>query len=180
MILCIYQIVEGVMKMELRRFDTELKKLQARKFGSDVEALSELCRFSMFASACGYRGKVIYLTVKDKKIVQWPYRIPKPTLRSQKVETTQAVEPKKEPVITVPAIRPQVPHQVEETFKEQLEEAEVADGEGKLKASQQVNPKKNQKPLMRKGGPKPRALKREKKKGKMKKRKSRSSSGYRR
>lgn len=153
--------------MERRRFDVELKKLQAREFGDDIVALSELCRFTMFASACGHRGQAIQLTVQNQKIVKWPYGKLKPSLKKEEVATTQVLNPKTDsiPAITAPARQIEIPHQEDE--------------EKTPKVSQEGSEEKSQKTLTRKGGAKPRALKREEKKGKLKKRRSRSSSGYR-
>lgn len=166
--------------MELRRFDNELAKLQAREFGSDVEALIELCRFSMFASACGYRGKAIKLTVMNSRIVQWPYGKPKPTLKKKEVvkEQIPMLKEKTAPVITVPLESPKLIPQ-EQRVKEENQKRQVTTAEKKASSRKKKEDEPEEKPLTRKGGPKPRALKREEKKGKSKRAKSRSSKAHR-
>jgi len=155
--------------MERRRFDIELEKLQTREFGSDAEALICLSRFTMFASACGYRGRVIQLAVKDGKIVKWPYGKPKPTFLQERRVTEQIS------ITKVPAEPTRMTSQKEVIESDQ----KITPGEKIANQWERVK-KPEEKPLARKSVPKPKALKREEKKGKVKKRKSRSSSGYKR
>ena len=123
----------------------------------------------MFASACGYRGRVIQLAVKDGKIVKWPYGKPKPTFLQARRVTEQIS------ITKVPAEPTRM------TSQKEVIESDQKTTPGEKSANQRESVKKpEEKHLSRKSVPKPKALKREEKKGKVKKRKSRSSSGYKR
>lgn len=173
--------------MAWSEINANLEELMERRFHDNLEALIALGRLREIAKRDGCRGKLSSFTVKDRRIVPlskgqrsqelFPIEgvLKGKSLKEKAAEEICIVETPDKQDLDVPKEAPIVEAVEKKPIEASESPQEMLQGSNKSKNGKRA---KEANVAQRKGGPKPRSLKREKKKEKNPKKRSKSSGKF--